>query len=186
MAGQGTFESFERVLFVGNICTGGACYHHCPMKVSDNRTGLWGQTMTFVSTEGKCKSDDERKVNAKIADERKAAQNAKAVLDCLIPSNARTNRIIFLLRNAANIARTATLTRLESKRALDAMRTEAATSLNQTCSLLDRGGLTQEAIYQAAGAVTAWLNALPRSKVKAAPPPRQPFAPPSRARQRAG
>ena len=96
--------------------------------------------MTFVSTEGKCKSEDERKVNAKIADERKAAQNAKAVLDCLIPSNARTNRIIFLLRNAANIARTATLTRLESKRALDAMRTEAATSLNQTCGLLDRGG----------------------------------------------
>ncbi len=184
--GSGTFESFERVLFVGNICTGGACYHHCPMKVSDNRTGLWGQTMTFVSTEGKCKSEDERKVNAKIADERKAAQNAKAVLDCLIPSNARTNRIIFLLRNAANIARTATLTRLESKRALDAMRTEAATSLNQTCGLLDRGGLTQEAIYQASGAVTAWLNALPRSKVKAAPPPRQPFAPPSRARQRAG
>ena len=173
-------------MFVGNICTGGACYHHCPMKVSDNRTGLWGQTMTFVSTEGKCKSEDERKVNAKIDDERKAAQNAKAVLDCLIPSNARTNRIIFLLRNAANIARTATLTRLESKRALDAMRTEAATSLNQTCGLLDRGGLTQEAIYQAAGAVTAWLNALPRSKVKAAPPPRQPFAPPSRARQRAG
>ena len=122
--------------------------------------------MTFVSTEGKCKSEDERKVNAKIDDERKAAQNAKAVLDCLIPSNARTNRIIFLLRNAANIARTATLTRLESKRALDAMRTEAATSLNQTCGLLDRGGLTQEAIYQAAGAVTAWLNALPRSKVK--------------------
>ena len=73
--------------------------------------------MTFVSTEGKCKSEDERKVNAKIADERKAAQNAKAVLDCLIPSNARTNRIIFVLRNAANPARTATLTRLEKKSA---------------------------------------------------------------------
>ena len=31
--------------------------------------------MTFVSTEGKCKSEQERKVSAKIADERKAAEN---------------------------------------------------------------------------------------------------------------
>ena len=106
--------------------------------------------MTFVSTEGKCKSEEERKANAKIADERKAAENAKAILGWLMPSNARTDRIIFVLRNAANMARTATLTRLESKRALDDMRTEAATSLNQVCSLLDRGGLTQDAIDQAA------------------------------------
>ena len=100
--------------------------------------------MTFVSTEGKCKSEQERKVSAKIADERKAAENAKAILDRLMPSNARTNRIIFVLRNAANIARTATLTRLESKRTLDGMRTEAATSLNQACGLLDRGGLRKK------------------------------------------
>ena len=33
--------------------------------------------MTFASTEGKCKREDERKANAKIADERKAAENAK-------------------------------------------------------------------------------------------------------------
>ena len=130
--------------------------------------------MTFVSNEGKCKSEEEHKANAKIADERKAAQNAKAVLDCLIPSSARTNRIIFVLRNAANMARTATLTRLESKRMLDRMRTEAAALLNQTCSLLDRGGLTQEDINQAADTVTAWLNALPRSKSKAAQPPQRP------------
>jgi hypothetical protein len=130
--------------------------------------------MTFTSTDGKCKSEEERKASTKIADERKAAENAKAVLDCLIPSNARTNRIVFVLRNAANIARTATLTRLESKRVLDGMRTDAATSLNQTCSLLDRGGLTQEAINEAAEAVTAWLNALPRSKYKSALPPQRP------------
>src|SRR6516225_3347124 len=111
--------------------------------------------MTFVSTEGKCKSEEERKANAKIADERKAAENAKAILGWLMPSNARTDRIIFVLRNAANAARTATLTRLESKRALDGMRTEAATSLNQVCSLLDRGGLTQDAIDRAAAAVVA-------------------------------
>ena len=125
--------------------------------------------MTFVSTEGKCKSEEERKASEKIADERKAAENAKAILGWLMPSNARTDRIIFVLRNAANMARTATLTRLESKRALDDMRTEAATSLNQVCSLLDRGGLTQDAIDQAATAVAAWLNALPRSKSRAAP-----------------
>jgi len=128
--------------------------------------------MTVLSTEGKCKSEDERKASAKIADERKAAENAEAILGSLIPFNARTDRIIFVLRNAANIARTATLTRgLESRRALDSLRTEATTSLNQVCSLLDRGGLTQDAIDQAAVAVAAWLSALPRSKVRAAPAP---------------
>ena len=127
--------------------------------------------MTFVSTEGKCKSEEERKASAKIADERKAAENAKAILGWLMPSNARTDRIISVLRNAANIARTATLTRLESKRALDSLRAEATTSLNQVCSLLDRGGLTQDTIDHAAAAVAAWLNALPRSKSRAAPAP---------------
>ena len=127
--------------------------------------------MTFVSTEGKCKSEEERKASAKIADERKAAENAKAILGWLMPSSARTDRIIFVLRNAANTARTATLARLESKRVLDSMRTEAATSLNLVCSLLDRGGLTQDAIEQAAVAVATWLNALPRSKSRAAPAP---------------
>ena len=73
--------------------------------------------MTFVSTEGKCKSEDERKASAKISDERKAGENAKAILARLRPSDARTDRIIFVLRNAANIARTATLTRLEVRRA---------------------------------------------------------------------
>ena len=127
--------------------------------------------MTLVSTEGKCKSEEERKASAKIADERKAAENAKAILGWLMPSNARTDRIIFVLRNAANTARTATLARLESKRVLDSMRTEAATSLNQICSLLDRGGLTQDAIEQADVAVAAWLNALPRSKSRATQAP---------------
>src|SRR5215469_13936654 len=124
--------------------------------------------MTFVSTQGKCKSEEERKASAKIADERKAAENAEAILGWLMPSNARTDRIIFVLRNAANIARTATLTRLG---ALDSLRAEATTSLNQVCSLLDRGGLTQDAIDQAAVAVAAWLNALPRAKSRAAQAP---------------
>jgi len=63
------------------------------MKVSGCRAGLLGGPMTFVSTEGKCKSEEERKANAKIADERKAAENAKAILGWLMPSNARTDRI---------------------------------------------------------------------------------------------
>ena len=128
--------------------------------------------MTFVSTEGKCKSEDERKASAKIADERKAAENAEAILGWLMPSDGRTDPIIFVLRNAANIARTATFTRgLESRRALDGMRMEAATWLNQVCSLLERGGLTQDAISQTAIAVAAWLNALPRAKSRAAQAP---------------
>src|ERR1700752_2796246 len=127
--------------------------------------------MTFVSTEGKCKSEDEHKASAKIADERKAAENAKAILGWLIPSSARTDRIIFVLRNAANIARTATLTRLESKKALDSLRTAATTSLNQVCNLLDRGSLTQHAVEQAAVSVEAWLSALPRFKNRPAPTP---------------
>jgi hypothetical protein len=35
-AGQGPLKYFERVLFIGNIQTQGACNHHGPMKVSDD------------------------------------------------------------------------------------------------------------------------------------------------------
>ena len=125
--------------------------------------------MTFVSTEGKCKTEVERKVSAKIADERKAGENAKTILASLKPSSACTDRIIFVLRNAANIAKTATMTRLEMRRLLDSRRTEAATALNEICSLLDRGGLTQRAIDQAVVSVEAWLTMLPLSKTRAAP-----------------
>ena len=55
----------------------------------------------------------------------------------------------------ANLAKAATLTRLESKRTLDALREDAASSLNAVC------GLTQGAIDEASRAVIAWLNALP-------------------------
>ena len=99
--------------------------------------------------------------NPKIEEERKAAGNAKAILGWLTPSDARTDRLIFVLRNAANVATTATLTRLESKQALDALRDEAANSLNAVCGLLDRGVLTQEVIDQANRAVSLWVDALP-------------------------
>jgi hypothetical protein len=99
--------------------------------------------------------------DAKIEEERKAAENAKAVLTRLTSKTARTDRIIFILRYAANLAATAALIRgLESKKALDATRDEAATSLNSVCSLLDKRILTQETIDQANRTVEAWLSAL--------------------------
>jgi hypothetical protein len=103
-----------------------------------------------------------RRINPKIEEERKAAKNAKAVLGGLTPSSTRTDRTIFVLRYAANVAATNMLTRhLESKIALDAIRDEAAKSLNAVCSLLERRRLTQDVIDQANRAVEAWLSALP-------------------------
>jgi hypothetical protein len=49
---------------------------------------------------------------------------------------------------------------LESKMALDAIRDEAAKSLNAVCSLLERRRLTQDVIDQANRAVVGWLTAL--------------------------
>jgi bifunctional non-homologous end joining protein LigD len=59
-----------------------------------NRVGEWWRSLT-MSTE---------RPNPKIEEERKAAGNAKAILGWLMPSNARTDRLIFVLRNAANVA----------------------------------------------------------------------------------
>ena len=60
--------------------------------------------------------------NPKLQEERKAAENAKAILGTLTPSSARTDRTIFVIRYAANLAKTGTLTRLESRQALDSAR----------------------------------------------------------------
>ena len=67
--------------------------------------------------------------NLKLQDERKAAENAKAIVGTLTPSTARSDRIISVLRNAANLAKTATLARLESRHELDGVRMKAATAL---------------------------------------------------------
>ena len=119
--------------------------------------------MSVVSTESRGKYNDYRKLAgaAKMAEERKAATNAKAILGWLTPLNARSDRLIFVLRHAANLAKTATLTRLESRRTLDALREDAAKSLNRVCGLLDKGRLTEGAIDSARESVGAWLNALP-------------------------
>jgi hypothetical protein len=104
------------------------------------------------------------KVNVKAGEERKAAMSAKAQLRHLTPASARTDRIIFRLRHAANVAATATLNRLDSERALDPIRYEAAKSLNGVCRLLDRGHLSRDAIDQANRAVSEWLSALPQRR----------------------
>jgi hypothetical protein len=99
--------------------------------------------------------------NPKPQEERRAAEHAKAILGTLTPSSARADRNIFVLRYAANRAKTSTLARLESRYALDAVRTDAATALNEGCRLMDRGHLSQDAIDQATNAVVAWLEVLP-------------------------
>ena len=64
------------------------------------------------------------------------------MLGGLTPKNARTDRIIFILRYAANLAVSAALIRgLESKKALDATREEAATSLNSAVACLTNESL---------------------------------------------
>ena len=85
----------------------------------------------------------------KLQEERKAAENAKAILGMLTPFTARTDRTIFVLRYSANRAKTSTLASLESRRALDGARIEAATALNEVCRWLDRGHLPQDVIDQA-------------------------------------
>jgi hypothetical protein len=96
----------------------------------------------------------------KLQEERKAVENAKAILGALTPSSAPTDRTIFVLRYAANLAKKGTLERLERRHTLDDVRIEAATDLNEVCRLLDRGHLPQDAIDQATDAVIARLGAL--------------------------
>ena len=87
--------------------------------------------------------------NPKLQEERKAAENAKAILGTLMLSSARTDRTIFVLRYAANLAKKGTLARLERRHTLDDVRIEAATDLNEVCRLLDRGHLPQDVIEHA-------------------------------------
>jgi hypothetical protein len=96
----------------------------------------------------------------KLQEERKAAENAKAMLGTLTPSRARSDHTIFILRYAANLAKTRTLARLESRQALDDVCMEAANALNEVCRLLDRGQLPQDAVDRATNAIVAWLEVL--------------------------
>jgi hypothetical protein len=54
------------------------------------------------------------KGNRKVEQERAAATDVKAILCGLTSETARSDRVIFVLRNAANVATTASYMRLES------------------------------------------------------------------------
>lgn len=100
------------------------------------------------------------KANTKLEEEREAATDAKAVLCGLTPASARTDRTIFVLRYAANVATTATYQRLESRQSLNESRSQAAKLLNAVCDMLDRRRLGQNSIDEGKAAVQAWLDAL--------------------------
>lgn len=97
---------------------------------------------------------------AKPEEEREAAANAKAVLCALTPASVRTDRIVFALRNAANVATTAAHLRLESRQPLNELRSQVANLLNAVCHMLDRRRLDQNSIDEGKAAVQAWLDAL--------------------------
>ena len=114
-----------------------------------------GAMTRLVTTENKPTVEHKRAVagTAKREQEREAAINAKATLERLTPFSKRSDRIIFDLRSAANLARTA-----ESTQALNRVRAEAARSLNAVCRLLETAQLTQKALEQTRDAVSAWLT----------------------------
>ena len=93
-------------------------------------------------------------------EERTAALDAKAVLRGLTPASVRTDRIVFVLRSAANVATRAAHVRLEHRQALNELRSQAAKLLNAVCGLLERSRLDQTSIDQGKTAVQAWLDAL--------------------------
>ena len=95
-----------------------------------------------------------------IDDERKAAEEVKAVLSSLVPSAPHTQGQIDTLRKAATIA-TKTQNSLSSQKALNDTRGEAATALNGVCGSLATGRpLTHEMISRARNAVETWLAGL--------------------------
>jgi hypothetical protein len=95
-----------------------------------------------------------------IDDERKAAEDAQAVLRSLVPSSPHTQVQIDALRKAAAIATKAVNT-FESHKALNDKRGEAATALNGVSgSLVSGRPLTHEMITRARNGVDAWLRGL--------------------------
>lgn len=100
------------------------------------------------------------KANTKREEERTAATNAMAVFGRLTPASGRTDRIIFVLRFAANVATSATFMRLERERSLNEIRSQAARSLNAVCRLLDLRRIEQNTVEECKAALQAWLDAL--------------------------
>ena len=96
----------------------------------------------------------------KCKEEIEAATDAKAALGGLTPESAPSDRSIFVLRFAANVATRAAHLRLERRKALNELRSQAAKSLNAVCRLLELRRLEQNSIDAGKAAVQAWLEAL--------------------------
>jgi hypothetical protein len=86
--------------------------------------------------------------NPKLQEERKAAENAKAILGMLTPSTARADRTIFVLRYAADRVKTSTLARLESRYALDGVPKEKRSCFVQLPFKLDGAGSVFKRAHQ--------------------------------------
>jgi hypothetical protein len=95
-----------------------------------------------------------------IADERKAAEDAKAVLSSLKPSTPRFKAQINILRVACLAATNATSPQLLSQMALVHTRDAAVNALKEVSHEWSKGTLTKEVIFGAKDAVEAWLKAL--------------------------
>ena len=127
----------------------------CP-TLGGSQTRAGGAMTSRVTTDTKAAREPGRTVTgtAKRKEEREAAIDARATLERLTPFSKRSDRIIFDLRSAANLANGTA----ESTQALNRVRAEAARSLNAVCRLLETAQLTQKALEQTRDAVSAWLT----------------------------
>ena len=92
-------------------------------------------------------------------DERKAAEEAKAVLRSLVPSSPRSEAKLSIVRNAANVATNA-IQKFSGEKDLNVARFDALMALEGVCGLLGKRFLVQGVIDRAQRAVEAWVNAL--------------------------
>jgi len=94
-----------------------------------------------------------------VDDERRAAEDAKAVLSSLKPSTPRFKAQIDILRVAYLAATNAMSPQLLSQMALVHARGAAMNALWEVSHKWSNGTLTKEVIFGAKDAVEAWLNA---------------------------
>jgi hypothetical protein len=92
-------------------------------------------------------------------DERKASEEAEAIVSSLVPRTPRTAAILCIIRAAAVVAANA-ITRLPNQATLDDARDKTATMLNGVNGSLGTPMLTQELIEHAKSAIAAWRREL--------------------------
>jgi hypothetical protein len=99
-----------------------------------------------------------------IDDERKAAEDAKAVLSSLKPSTPRFKAQIDILRVAYLAATNAMVPQLLSQMPLVHTRDAAVNALREVSHKWTNGTLTREVIFGAKDAVEEWLKLLRRRR----------------------